>query len=192
MRRPFLLPLFIALLALLSACAIVPPAPRTIVVSEAKLAQLIGAQFPFNSQALELLDVNVRAPRIVLDSAANRINTSLDLDVAGDGILGLFTNKSYKGGIDLSYGLRFEPKDSSVRMTDVRVLGFRVDGAPALIQGPLSRLGGVLAQELLNDYALYRLRPEEFKASQGWNYRPARFIIVPDGLQIVLEPEERR
>ena len=77
-------------------------------------------------------------------------------------------------------------------MTDVRVLGFRVDGAPALIQGPLSRLGGVLAQELLNDYALYRLRPEEFKANQGWNYRPARFSIVPDGLQIVLEPEERR
>ena len=192
MRRPLLLTLLAGLVALLSACAIAPPAPRTITVSEAELAQLIGTQFPFNSQALELLDVNVSAPRIVLDSAANRINTSLDLGVAGDGILGLFTSKSYKGGIDLSYGLRFEPKDSSVRMTDVRVLGFRVDGAPSLMQRPLSRLGGVLAQELLNDYVLYRLRPEELKANEGWSYRPARFSIAPDGLQIVLEPVERR
>lgn len=180
------------LTTLLAACALQPPPPRTITVSEARLAQLISAQFPFNSQLLEVLDVNVGAPRIVLDPAANRINTSLDLDVAGDGILGLLTKKSYKGSIDLSYGLRFEPSDGSVRMTDVRVLGFKVDGAPSLMQRPLGRLGGKLAQELLNDYPLYRLRPEDLKAGKGWGYRPGSFNIAPDGLRITLEPIERR
>lgn len=185
--------IFVVLLTtLLAACTLQPPPPRTITVSEARLAQLISAQFPFNSQALDVLDVRVSTPRIVLDAAANRINTSLDLDVAGDGILGLLTQKAYKGGIDLSYGLRFEPGDGSVRMTDVRVLGFRVDGAPSLMQRPLARLGSVLAQELLNDYVLYRLRADDLNRGGHQAYQAAAFSVAPDGLRITLEPLDRR
>ena len=55
---------------LLAACVAQPPKPKTIAVSEERLAQLIASQFPFNSEMLEVLDVEVGAPRIALDGHA--------------------------------------------------------------------------------------------------------------------------
>ena len=154
MRRAFLTTLLIGTLALLSSCATLPPPPKTISVTEARLAQLIGSQFPFDSEMLEVLDVIVSAPRITLDPDNNRINTAFDINVAGNSILGLFTSKTYKGVLDLSYGLRFEPKDATVRLTDVRVHRHDVDGTPSTMHRPIEKLAAPLAQKLLKDYGL--------------------------------------
>jgi hypothetical protein len=137
MRRAFQTSLLIAFFALLSACATLPPPPKTISVTEARLAQMIASQFPFNSEMLEVLDVVVSTPRISLDPTNNRINTSLDINVAGNNLLGLFTDKQYKGALDMSYGLRFEPRDATVRLTDVRVHRLDIDGAPSAMRRPI-------------------------------------------------------
>ncbi len=192
MRRAFLTTLLIGTLALLSSCATLPPPPKTISVTEARLAQLIGSQFPFDSEMLEVLDVIVSAPRITLDPDNNRINTAFDINVAGNSILGLFTSKTYKGVLDLSYGLRFEPKDATVRLTDVRVRRLDVDGTPSAMRRPIEKLGAPLAQKLLKDYVLYKVRPEDLKAAQGWGYKPGAFRVEPTGLSITLDPVERR
>lgn len=192
MRRAFLTTLLIGVFALLSSCATLPPPPKTISVSEARLAQLISSQFPFNSEMLEVLDVVVTAPRITLDPVNNRINTVFDINVAGNSILGLFTDKKYKGALDLSYGLRFEPKDATVRLTDVRVNRLDVDGTPSAMRRPIEKLGAPLAQKLLKDYVLYKARPEDLKAAQGWGYKPGAFRVEPTGLSITLDPVERR
>ncbi|WP_263770564.1 hypothetical protein [Propionivibrio soli] len=192
MRSLSLNSLLLAATALLASCAIVPPAPRTVSVSEARLAQMIGSQFPFNSEMLEVLDVNVSAPRITLDPVNNRINTSFDLGVSGQGLIGLLTTKTYQGAMDLSYGLRFEPSDYTVRMTDVRVSRFSVEGAPEVLKRPIEKLGAPLAKKLLKDYALYKLQPEDLQATEGWMYKPASFRIEPTGLSITLDPVARQ
>ena len=192
MRRTFLTTLLIGVLALLSSCATLPPPPKTISVTEARLAQLISSQFPFNSEMLEVLDVIVTAPRITLDPVNNRINTVFDINVAGNSILGLFTDKKYKGALDLSYGLRFEPKDATVRLTDVRVHRLDVDGTPSAMRRPIEKLSAPLAQKLLKDYVLYKVRPEDLQAAQGWGYKPGAFRVEPTGLSITLDPVERR
>lgn len=192
MRRITLLTLLSGLAAVLAACALQAPAPKTIFVSEARLAQLISSQFPFRSEMLEVLEIDVSAPRITLDPANNRINTSLDLKVAGNSLLGLFTRKQYQGGIDLSYGLRFEPGDGSVRLNDVRVQRFSVSGTPDALQRYIERLGAPLAQKLLKDYRLYTVRPEDLQAAQGWGYAPGVFRIDPAGLSITLDPVARK
>ena len=192
MRRACQTTLLFAFLALLSACATLPPPPKTISVSEARLAQMISAQFPFSSEMLEVLDVVVSAPRISLDPANNRINTSLDVNVAGNSLLGLFTDKRYKGVLDMSYGLRFEPRDATVRLTDVRVNRLDVDGAPSAMRRPIEKLGAPLAQKLLKDYVLYKVRPEDLQAAQGWGYKPGAFRVEPTGLSITLDPIERK
>ena len=192
MRRAFLTTLLISAFALLSSCATLPPPPKTISVTEARLAQLISSQFPFNSEMLEVLDVVVSTPRISLDPLNNRINTALDIDVAGNSILGLFTSKTYKGALDLSYGLRFEPRDATVRLTDVRVHRLDIDGTPSVMRRSIEKLGTPLAQKLLKDYVLYKVRPEDLKAAQGWGYNPGAFRVEPPGLSITLDPVERR
>ena len=192
MRRAILIALTSAVVVLLSACALQPPAPKVIMVSEARLAHLISSQFPFNNEMLDALDVDVSTPRITLDPVNNRINMSFDLDVAGNGIVGLLTHKQYHGGIDLSYGLRFEPKDGSVRLTDVHVHQIIVDGAPDALRRPIERLGAPLAQKLLKDYTLYKVRAEDLQAAQGWGYAPGEFRIEPEGLSITLNPVARK
>lgn len=192
MRRLLLKTMLIGSLALLAACATLPPPPKTISVSEARLAQMIASQFPFNSEMLEVLDVVVSTPRISLDPANNRINTSLDVNVAGNSLLGLFTDKRYKGVLDMSYGLRFEPRDATVRLTDVRVNRLDVDGAPSAMRRPIEKLGAPLAQKLLKDYVLYKVRPEDLQAAQGWGYKPGAFRVEPTGLSITLDPIERK
>ena len=134
MRRPLLV-LSTSLLAIsLIGCAALRPQPKTINISQERLMQLIAGQFPFNSKMLEVFDVGVSSPKISFDATNNRIYTSLDLNIAGSGIVGLLTKREYKGGIDLSYGLRFEPSDNSVRMTDVKLNKLNVDGAPDLME----------------------------------------------------------
>ena len=183
----------IASLALfVAACAMQPPAPRTYTVSEQQLAEAIASQFPFDSTMLEVMDVVVKTPRITLDPTTNRINTAFDLEMSPTSILGLLIDKTYKGGIDMSYGLRFEPSDNSVRMTDVRVSRFSVDGAPAAMKRPIEKLGPSLAQRVLKDFPVYRLRPEDLQAAEGWGYKPGVFSVVPGGLSITLDPIERR
>jgi hypothetical protein len=176
----------------LIGCAAIKPQPKTLMVSESKLQQLISGQFPFNSKMLEVLDVGVSSPKISFDAANNRINTSLDLNVVGSGIVGLLTKREYKGGIDLSYGLRFEPSDNSVRMTDVKVGKLNVDGAPELMERPISRLGVALAQRLLSDQVLYKVSAQDLEAAKGWGYKPGAFKIAPGGLAITLDPIEKK
>jgi hypothetical protein len=153
---------------------------------------MIASQFPFNSEMLEVLDVVVSTPRISLDPTNNRINTSLDINVAGNNLLGLFTDKQYKGALDMSYGLRFEPRDATVRLTDVRVHRLDIDGAPSAMRRPIEKLAAPLAQKLLKDYVLYKVRPEDLQAAQGWGYKPGTFRVEPTGLSLTLDPVERR
>ncbi len=176
----------------LIGCATPKPQPKTLMVSEAKLMQLIGGQFPFNSKMLEVLEVGVGSPKISFDAANNRINTSLDLNVVGSGIIGLLAKREYKGGIDLSYGLRFEPSDNSVRMTDVKLGKLNVDGVPELMERPISRLGVALAQKLLSEQVLYKVSAQDLEAAKGWGYKPGAFKIAPGGLAITLDPIEKK
>ena len=120
------------------------------------------------------------------------LNTSLDLSVAGSGIASLLTKRDYKGGLDLSYGLRFEPSDNSVRMTEVKLNKLSVDGAPDLMEQPLSRLGAALAQKLLADQVLYKVSDKDMEAAKDWGYKPGAFKIAPAGLSITLDPIEKK
>jgi hypothetical protein len=181
-----------SLIANLLGCATLNPEPKTLSISQERLMQLISGQFPFNSKVLEVFDVVVSAPKMSLDAANNRINTSLDLNVVGNGILGLLTQREYKGALDLSYGLRFEPSDNSVRMTDVKLNKLKLEGAPDLMGQTFSRLGVALAQKLLAEQVLYKVSDKDMQAAKGWGYKPGAFKVSPTGLLITLEPIEQK
>jgi hypothetical protein len=181
-----------SLIANLLGCATLNPEPKTLSISQERLMQLISGQFPLNSKVLEVFDVVVSAPKISLDATNNRINTSLDLNVVGNGILGLLAQREYKGALDLSYGLRFEPSDNSVRMTDVKLNKLKLEGAPDLMGQTFSRLGVALGQKLLAEQVLYRVSDKDMQAAKGWGYKPGAFKVSPTGLLITLEPIEQK
>jgi hypothetical protein len=172
---------------LLTGCAALAPGPRTVDISEAQLAELIKRQFPFSSRYLELFDVSLSAPQVRLMPAENRIGTAFSYSL-GSMLLGA---RPFQGRLDLSYGLRFEPADNSVRLSQVRVEGFDVPGVPPLYASRANRLGALLAESLLQDLVLHRLRPEDLQAARGWGYQPGALSVRPGGLRLQLDPIQR-
>lgn len=172
---------------LLAACAAFTPGPRTVTVSEARLAQLIAEQFPLNRRLLEVFDLSLTAPEIRLLPDDNRIATRFRYTLGGL----LMGSRRLDGGLHLSYGLRYEPSDASVRLTQVRVEDFDVPGVPAAYAPQARRLGALLAEGLLQDFTLHRLSADDLKGAQGLGYQPGELRVVPGGLQLQLVPVSR-
>ena len=177
----------LGLALLLAACASLAPAPRVVEISEARLAALIAREFPRQGRYLEVFDIALEAPRLKLMSEHNRIGTQLPYRLGGP----LSGGRQYEGLLQLSYGLRFEPSDSSVRLTDVRVEEFQLAGLPPAQQRRVAGLGGLLAQDLLQDFAIHRFRPEELQAVGRRGLQPGALRVVPGAVQLELVPVER-
>lgn len=170
----------------LTGCALLQPRPRTVDISEARLAQMISNQFPFNNRYLEIFDVSLASPRVRLLPAENRIGTEVGYNIGT-----LFSSRAVQGTLSLSYGLRFEPSDNTVRLTQVRVDGFETPGVPPAYSNRANRLGALLAESLLQDFAVHRFSEEDLTSSRLWGYRPGAMTVRPGGLTLQLDPIEK-
>jgi hypothetical protein len=174
-----------------SGCAALQPGPKTIRLDQAQLLQLIGKQFPLNQKLFEVLEVALGSPKLKFDTQANRIVTALDLSVTPTGLGQALSQRSVSGGMELSYGLKLEPTDNSVRMTDVKVSKLELTGLPSGLQRYADQLGPRFAEQLLNNFSVYKFKPEDLKAAEGWGYKPAGIRVVGDALVMTLEPIKR-
>jgi len=161
--------------------------PRDVEVSQAQLQQAVERRFPIERRYLELLDVTVAAPRVLLRPEANRIATEFEVLVSDRVFHG-----QHRGTIALNYGLRFEPSDNSVRLTNVRIDRFDIDGVSAVLRQQLDRVGVMLAEQTLNERPIYTLWPKDVEAVQGHGYRPGDIRVTSSGLIISLLPDTPR
>ncbi len=192
-RRTVLNLLAVGASAAAAGCAgIAKPQARSVALSSAQLFQIIGKQFPYNGKLLEVLDVALSSPKLKFDAANNRLVTALDLSVQPNALGQLLTQRVVQGQIELSYGLRFEPSDRSIRMTDVKVNKLEVTGVPAGMQRTADRIGPAVAERLLKDFTLHQLKADDLKAAKGWGYQPGAITVQPDGISMALVPVEQR
>ncbi len=160
--------------------------PRVITLSEADLARALDRQFPFEGRLLELIDLHVQAPRLRLLPEANRIATDLEVSI-GERVL----HGGYRGELSLDYGLRYEPSDQSVRLSQVRVQRLRFGNLPAGLQAVVDRIGPLVAEQLLQDLSIYRFTAEDLHAARGRGYEPGAVDVTPRGVEITLSPRPR-
>lgn len=175
----------------LAGCAALPfnnPfGPRTIEVSQEQLLAQVSGQFPFNRRMLDVFDVTVSAPRLTMLPQENRIATELDVDTGRT----LLTD-GFKGRLALSYGLRYEPADQSVRLAEVRLDRFQLEGVPDALKTRTGRLGALLAEELLSGFTVYRFKPEDLNIALGLGYKPGSIYVTGRGVALTLEPTAKR
>ncbi|MBS0445993.1 MAG: DUF1439 domain-containing protein [Proteobacteria bacterium] len=167
---------------LLSACAGVL-GPRTIVLSEDELQALIARHFPFSNRMLDVLQVDVDLPRISIRQDTERIAVLLRVRTRGS-----FPKTPYVGTLALTCGVRFEPGDNSVRLADVRVERFEIEGASADVQRLLGPIGRMVTEQALEGRAIYALRAKDLAAVEGHGYRPGGVRVTHAGVEITLVP----
>lgn len=176
------------LLIALSGCGVMQPGPRQIDISEAQLLSRIASQFPVKQRQLALFDVTLEQPRLRLLPEENRVATEMTYAV-GVAMTGV---APVKGQLELSYGLRYEPSDSTVRLHQVRVERLGVDGLSASQAAQVKKIGGLMAEDLLKEAVVHRVKPEDLQSLSGRGYKPGMLKVVPGGLRLQLDPVDAR
>ncbi|WP_420476040.1 DUF1439 domain-containing protein [Noviherbaspirillum sp. ST9] len=174
---------FAAVLAalFLASCATLL-GPRDVEIPLAKLQEAIAGRFPFNNRFLELLDIRVTNPRVALQPDANRILTSMDASIAPP-----FMKQSWNGNLAVSGQLRFDPARNALVLAEPRVETFNVNGLDPLYANQITRVGSLLAEQILKDIPLYTFRPEDLRMS-GTTFNPTRITTRSNGLVVTFEP----
>lgn len=180
MRRPAWLALMVMALVL-SSCATLM-GPRDVEIPLARLQESIASRFPFNNRFLELLDIRVTNPRVALQPDSNRVLTSMDASIAPP-----FMNRSWTGNLSVSGQLRVDPSRNALVLAEPRVESFNVNGLDPLYANQITKVGSLLAEQLLKDIPLYTFRPEEFRYA-GTAFNPTKITTRQNALVVTFEP----
>lgn len=179
-------PFALVVLAVVTAGCATVVGPRTITLTEADVARQMAKQYPLERKILGELTVRIGAPRIKLLSASNRIATELDFTGSLDR-----SGKASRGTIALDYALRFDEAAQAVRMTQVRVARVQIDTLTDKPKAIIDKFGALLAEQLLNDAAIYRFKPEDLRSAEGKGYKPGSVLVTPRGVEITMVPLAR-
>lgn len=190
-RRLALVGLGGALLGGLAGCAGLG-GPQVITLGQADLDRLLARKFPMTRRVLELLDVTLSAPRLQLLPERNRIAVALAL-ASQERV----TGQAGLAQLQFDSALRYEPRDATLRLTQVRVqqlsleIGIPLAAAKPSAAGPgasgwLSRLGQSLVQTALDDLALYSVPAERLADLRRLGLAPGAITVTARGVEITL------
>lgn len=156
---------------------------HTVTISESEITLLLARQFPMERKVLEVVDLSASNPLVHLLPETNRLGTELDF-AARDRLFGT----QAQGHLSLDYGLRFEASDHTIRMTGVRVLDLRLASGSSSLHGTAQRLGTLVAEDMLEDRPLYRMKASQADEMDRLNLVASPITVTPQGLQMTLSP----
>ncbi len=168
--------------ATLTGCASL--VSHDVTLSEAQITLLLARQFPMERKVLEVIDLTVANPQLHLLPDSNRIGTELDVTA----IDRLFGNTAH-GHVNVDYGLRFEPSDHSIRMTQVRVRELALDSGTSSLHGVAQRLGTLVAESALENQTLYKMKPAQADEMDRLNLQASPIRVTPQGLVMTVSPK---
>lgn len=159
-------------------------APRTVEISKAELLNKLGQQFPMRNTVLDLFDVTCDTPRLTLQADANRVLADVDL-AAKDKLFA----RHYEGSLWLSFGLRYEPRDQTIRLQNVTIDKVNIKGLPTAYERHLTKMGSWLSEDRLQNYVVHRFTPDELQIADKHGLTVSDIKITAKGLSIVLSPK---
>lgn len=157
---------------------------RTVEISRDQLMSKLGQQFPMKNQVLDVFEVTAMTPRLTLQPDNNRVLADLDI-AAKDRLF----QKSYQGSLWLSFGLRYEPRDNTIRLQQVTIDKVSLQGLPASYERHLTRLGAWLAEDRLQNFVVHRLTAEQLAQADKHGLTVSDVKITPKGLGVMLQPK---
>lgn len=160
--------------------------PTVITLTEAELQRLLAREFPLNRRLLEVLQVELPAPTLALQPERNRLGLTFTAQVQDR-----LTQRPLRGELGFDTALRFEPRDASVRLTQVRVNRLRrlADERPTAVspaEGLLSSVGAAVAERMLEDLPIYTLSAERRADLRRLGLAPGAVTVTARGVEITL------
>ena len=171
-------------LAVLSGCTSLL-GTHDVDISESQLGVLMARQFPMERKVMEVIDLNITNPVLTLIPQSNRVGTELDV-TAIDRVFG----STALGHVRLDYGLRFQSSDHTIRMTQVRVRDLTLSSGSNNLHGTAQRIGGLVAENALENLVLYRMKPAQADEMDRLNLVASPITVTPLGLHMTVSPKQ--
>ena len=171
-------------LGVLSGCASLV-GTHDVDISESQLTVLMARQFPMERKVMEVIDLNITNPVLTLIPQDNRVGTELDV-TAIDRLFG----STALGHVKLDYSLRFQPSDHTIRMTQVRVRELSLSSGSNNLHGAAQRIGGLVAENALENLVLYRMKPAQADEMDRLNLVASPITVTPQGLHMSVSPKQ--
>jgi len=157
--------------------------PRTVDITREELQGRLARKFPMTHRVLNLFDITASLPRLDMVPDSNRVAAAVDL-LARDTTFG----RDYVGTVGVSFGLRYEPKDLTLRILALNVDHVRIEGMPQGFQDMLLQLGNRVAREQLQDYPIHQFKPEDLRSADRMGYEVEDIQVTRRGLAVRLTP----
>lgn len=182
-RRSLFFTMATALAIGLAGCATLM-GPRTVEISREQLLAKLSKQFPMRKTLAEIFEVEAQAPRLQLNPDANRVASEFDIK-ATDRLFG----RSYQGTVGVSFGMRYEAQDRTIRLNQVTIDKLAIAGLSEATQQQWTKLGAMLAQEKLQDYPIHQFKPEDLNELDRRGYQVEDIRVTAAGLSVKLVPK---
>ncbi len=149
--------------------------------SLAELQALIDRQFPRSQRYAEIVRVTVSDPQLGLDAAANRAAVTARVSIAS----ALLAAVRVDGTVSLSSALRYDAASRALRLEQPRAERLTLQGVSGADAERLLRIGGVVAEQLLQGQALRTFTPEELSVGPK-TYEIGAITVLADGIKVEL------
>lgn len=156
--------------------------PREVAVPLARLQSDLDQRFPLKNRYLDIFDISLSQPRLVLKPEENRIQ--LDFDVA---IAPPFTSKRIAASLALSGSLRVDNARHALMLEQARVERMQVDGVDAVVGRQFSKLGNFVAERIFKENPVLRFKDEDLRVA-GVQFMPTSITVRESGLVVALAP----
>jgi hypothetical protein len=155
--------------------------PRSVEIPKSRIEEALAKRFPYETRVGELLVAKASEPRLTLLPDSNRLQLEFALE-ATDRIV----HRAVRGRTVVSFGLRYESIDNTLRLADVRVDAVELQGLPDAWRRQLEPLAARVGEQLLEGTVLHTFRAEDIARANGW--RPGAIRVTPTGVLVELLP----
>jgi hypothetical protein len=173
-----------ATLTVLAGCAGLL-GPRTIEVSRDDILGKLRQKFPITRQVLGYLDITAGNPTLVMLPQSNRVSTQVDLKLDDT-----MFHKAHQGFVAASFGLRYEPRDLTIRLDQVTLDEVSLPTVSPVFLDSLKRLGNQVARDVLQGFVVRQLKPEDLHQADRLGYEVAALRVTATGLAVDLVPKK--
>ena len=180
-RRRILLSWAMATTLILGACS--QFAPKQVRISPEQMSERLQAHFPKHYPVAGLLQLQMQQPALQLLPDSNQLQTVLELQLSGPAL-----PQTYTGHVDVRFGLRYEPKDHSVRTENLQIQSFQLNGLHAALNDMLNTYSTRLVSQALENMPLYNLPQEDWQRLSQRDMTLGPILVTPQGLEVAITP----
>ena len=153
-------------------------------VSVAQLQRSVATRFPLRYPVPGVLTLELQVPQLRLLPEQNRVSAEMVVNTAGPAL-----NRSHTGTFEVSFALRYEATDRSIRAHQLRFSRLQFPTLQPGVVDMLNTYGPALAQQSLLEVVLHQLRPQDLALTDVMGLQPGSITVTDAGLRTGFVPK---